>query len=131
MRGAVRSDVASGALLARASSPARMLNEAESLALLEKYGLPVVERRLCASADEAAQALAALGAPIAAKGCSPDVVHKSELGLVRLQLRTEQDVRDAFVDIERRMRERGLQFDGVLVARMVNGRRELMIGARI
>ncbi len=68
---------------------------------------------------------------MAAKGCSADVVHKSELGLVRLNLRTQEDMRSAFVDIERRLRERGSRFDGVLVEKMVAGRRELMIGARI
>src|SRR5262249_31372475 len=46
MRNAFRTDTPSARLLARASSATRMLNEAESLALLEKYGLPVVERRL-------------------------------------------------------------------------------------
>ena len=131
MRNAVRTGAASHALLARASRATRMLNEAESLTLLERHGVPVVEHRLCRSADEAVQALAGLGAPVAAKGCSPEVVHKSELGLVRLHLSTELDVRGAFADIERAMREQRLRFDGVLVAKMVSGRRELMIGARI
>jgi len=108
-----------------------MMNEAHSLALLSGFGVPVVEHRLCRTSDEAAQALRTLGAPVAAKGCSADVVHKSELGVVRLNLRTEQDMRDAFVDIERRLREHGSRFDGVLVEKMVAGRRELMIGARI
>jgi len=111
--------------------PARMLNEADSLALLNGFGVPVVEHRLCRTADEAAMALKALGAPVAAKGCSADLVHKSEVGVVRLNLRTEQDVRNAFADIERRLREHGARFDGVLVQRMVAGRRELMVGARI
>ena len=131
MRGALHSDAPNPTLVARASGTARMLNEAESLALLEKYGVPVVEHRLCGSADQAVKALAALGAPVAVKGCSPDVVHKSELGLVRLHLSTEQDVRGAFADIEREVRKQGLRFEGVLVAKMVSGRRELMIGARI
>jgi succinyl-CoA synthetase beta subunit len=108
-----------------------MMNEADSLALLNDFGVPVVEHRLCRTSDEAAQALTTLGAPVAAKGCSADVVHKSELGVVRLNLRTEQEMRGAFVDIERRLREHGSQFDGVLVEKMVAGRRELMIGARI
>jgi hypothetical protein len=68
---------------------------------------------------------------VAAKGCSADVMHKSELGLVRLNLRSEEDIRSAFADIERTLRERGLRVDGVLVEKMVAGRRELMIGARI
>jgi acyl-CoA synthetase (NDP forming) len=131
MRGAVRSDTASRSFLARVSGSTRILNEAASLALLERYGVPVVEHRLCRSADEAVQTLVALGAPVAAKGCSPDVVHKSELGLVRLHLRSEQDVQGAFADLERKLQEERLRFDGVLVAKMVSGRRELMIGARI
>ncbi len=109
----------------------RMMNEADSLALLNKSGVPVVEHRLCRTSDEAAQALAAFGGPVVAKGCSADLVHKSELGVVRLNLRTEQDMHGAFADIERRLREHGSQLDGVLVQRMATGRRELMIGARL
>jgi acyl-CoA synthetase (NDP forming) len=114
-----------------AGTTTRMLNEADSLALLQRYGIPVVEHRLCRSPEEAVQALGALGAPVAAKGCSADVVHKSELGLVKLHLRTAEDVRKAYIDIERRLHEHGSRFDGVLIAKMVSGRRELMIGARI
>ena len=61
-----------------------MLNEARSLALLASAGVPVVGHLLCKTADEAAAAFAALGGPVAVKGCSGDVAHKSELGLVRL-----------------------------------------------
>jgi acetate---CoA ligase (ADP-forming) len=116
---------------AAAGTTTRMLNEADSLALLQRYGIPVVEHRLCKSAEQAVQALGALGAPVAAKGCSADVAHKSELGLVRLNLRTTEELRSAYADIERRLREHGSQFDGVLIARMISGRRELMIGARV
>lgn len=115
----------------RGGGTASMMNEADSLALLKGFGVPVVEYLLCRTADEAAQALVSLSAPVAAKGCSADVVHKSELGVVRLNLRTEQDMRGAFIDIERRLREHGSRFDGLLVQKMVTGRRELMIGARI
>jgi len=115
----------------RALGKATMLNEADSLDVLRKFGISVVEHSLCRTVDEAAQALVELSAPVVVKGCSADVVHKSELELVRLNLHTEQDVRNAFVDVERRLRQHGLRFDGVLVERMLAGRRELMIGARI
>ncbi|HTS52235.1 MAG TPA: acetate--CoA ligase family protein [Burkholderiales bacterium] len=131
MRAAPHPPLCDRMVLMRASATAKMLNEADSLALLESRGLSVVEHRLCRTADEAARASAALGGPSVVKGCSPDVVHKSELGLVRLDLREEEDVRAAFFDIERRLRNQGARFDGVLVAPMVAGRRELMIGARI
>jgi acyl-CoA synthetase (NDP forming) len=131
MRAGVHPGSGARILPPRGGGTARMMNEADSLALLKGFGVPVVEHLLCRTADEAAQALVSLGVPVAAKGCSADVAHKSELGLVRLNLRTEQDMRGAFVDIERRLREHGSRFDGVLVQKMVAGRRELMIGARI
>jgi len=52
-------------------------------------------------------ALAELGAPVVVKGCSPEVVHKSELGLVRLGLDNEQAVRAAFREMERTLRGQG------------------------
>jgi acyl-CoA synthetase (NDP forming) len=131
MRAAVHAGANTQTVLARDAGQARLLNEADSLALLKRFGVPVVEHRLCRTVNEAAQALAALGAPVVAKGCSPDVVHKSELGLVRLHLCTEQEVRDAFVDIERRLQEQGARVDGILLEKMLAGRREMMIGARI
>jgi len=112
------------------SSPV-MMNEADSLALFEKAGVPVVEHRQCRSADEAAAALAALGGPVAVTGCSADVVHKSELGLVRLGLVDPQAVRAAFSDMETNLKKHGARFDGVIVAKMARGRREMMIGARV
>lgn len=109
----------------------RLLNEAESLALVARAGVPVVGHRLCKSAGEAAAAFAELGAPVAVKGCSSDVVHKSELGLVRLGLDDEQMVRAAYREMERTLHAQGAQFDGAIVARMAAGRREMMIGARM
>jgi acyl-CoA synthetase (NDP forming) len=123
-----------GAAAARVTHPATggsLLNEADSLALVARAGVAVVGHRLCKSADEAAAALAELGAPVAVKGCSSDVVHKSELGLVRLGLDDEQAVRAAHRDMERALRGQGARFDGAIVAKMAHGRREMMIGARM
>ncbi len=123
-----------GAAFARVPHPATggsLLNEADSLALLALAGVPVVRHRLCKSADEAAATLAELGAPVAVKGCSSDVVHKSELGLVRLGLDDEQTVRAAYRETERTLRGQRARFDGAIVAKMARGRQELMIGARM
>jgi acyl-CoA synthetase (NDP forming) len=114
-----------------AAGEAPMLNEADSLALLGKAGVPVVPHRLCRTADEAAAALGALGAPVVVKGCSAQVVHKSELGLVRLGLADREAVQAAFTELEAILGKHGLRSDGAIVARMARGRRELMIGARI
>lgn len=114
-----------------AEAPARMLNEADSLARLQAAGVPVVAHRLCRSADEAVAALTAMGAPVAVKGCSRDVAHKSELGLVALGLRTAGEVGEAFARMAGTLAGHGHAFDGVLVAAMASGRRELMIGAHV
>ena len=111
--------------------PAAMLNEADSLELLGGAGVPVVDYRLCQSADEAAAALAQLGGAVAVKGCSADVIHKSELGLVRLGLTDAVGVRAAFEQVRQALARLGARFDGVIVAKMVSGRREMMIGARV
>jgi acetate---CoA ligase (ADP-forming) len=98
-----------------------VLHEAASMAFLAAAGLPMVEHRLCQSAHEAVDAFRSMGAvPVAVKGCSADVTHKSELGIVRLNLTTEEDVRIAFDEV------RGA--NGAIVARMVRGRRELLLG---
>jgi acyl-CoA synthetase (NDP forming) len=110
---------------------ATMLNESDSLALLAQHGVPVVAHRLCRSADEAARALTELGAPVVLKGCTAAVAHKSELGLVRLGLHSEDAVREAFEQVQQAARRAGVALDGAIVAVLQRGQRELMIGARI
>ncbi len=107
----------------------RTLNEAESLAMLTKAGLSVVPHRLCRSAQEAASAWRNLGGPVVVKGCSADLPHKSEYGLVRLGLDDEDAIEAAYRDMESTIAKAKARFDGVIVARMAKGRREMMIGA--
>ena len=116
---------------AAARGPGRMLNEADSLALLQRYGLRVARYSLCRSPDEALAALESIGAPVVVKGCSAAIAHKSEWGLVKLNIATAEAVRSAYGDFDRTLRLAQAPFDGVIVAEMVRGRRELMIGARI
>ena len=107
----------------------RTLNEAESLAMLTKVGLSVVPHKLCRSAPEAASAWRNLGGPVVVKGCSADLPHKSEYGLVRLGLDDEDAIKAAYRDMEAAIAKVKATFDGVIVARMSKGRREMMIGA--
>lgn len=106
-----------------------MLNEAESLSLLARAGVPVVPHRLCRTPQEAVAALGDLGEPVVVKGCSADVAHKSELGLVHLGLVDAEGVAGAFEACRQALEQNGLAFEGVIVARMVRGRREMLIGA--
>jgi acyl-CoA synthetase (NDP forming) len=106
----------------RVGASRRFLNEAESLALLAKAGLPVVEHRLCTREEEVQ------GGDIVLKACSRDLPHKSDHGLVTL---SPGDPKAEF----RRLRERcmalGATFEGVIAARRARGFRELALGARI
>ena len=131
MQASKAKNVASTRAPAASTAPSLMLNEADSLKLLQGAGVPVVGHRLCHSADEAAAALAELGGPVAVKGCSADVAHKSELGLVRLGLTDTARVRAAFAEITQALTDHGVRFDGAIVAKMARGRREMMIGARV
>jgi acyl-CoA synthetase (NDP forming) len=111
------------------SSATTMLNEADSLALLAARGVPVVSHRLCRSRAEAIAAFEAIGGPVVVKGCSADIAHKSELGLVKLGVRTREEAGEVWAQMEGIIRKHGARFDGVIIAAMAGGRREIMIGA--
>ncbi|HSD43473.1 MAG TPA: acetate--CoA ligase family protein [Burkholderiales bacterium] len=109
----------------------RFLNEAESLATLAVAGLPVVPNRLCKSADEARAAFQAIGGPVAVKACSIDVPHKSEHGLVALNVSSIDDAARLFNAQWDKLAMLGAARDGVIVAAMRELRREFMVGARV
>lgn len=103
------------------------LSEYDSKQLLAEAGLPVPEERLAVSPEAAARAAAQLGFPVAVKLCGRGIAHKSERGLVRLELTDEAAVRAAAREL---LRARGPEESdaALLVQRMVAGRRELMAG---
>ncbi len=117
----------------RASAAAtRMLDEAASLALLASRGVPTVAHRVCTSEAQARAAYAALGAGrVVVKGVSAKVAHKSELGLVRVGLDSADAVASAYGEVVGAARRAGLALDGVIVAAMARGARELMAGAHL
>jgi acyl-CoA synthetase (NDP forming) len=124
---------ASTATALLAKSAGRTLTEREAKAALAAYGIPVVGERLVASAEEAVRAAGELGLPAVLKAESPDLLHKTEAGVIRLNLKTEADVRAAYqaiVDAAGRVSPPP-RLHGVLVQPMVPAGTEVMIGARI
>jgi len=109
--------------------PPQMLNEAASLNLLAVSGVPTVQFRLCTSRAEAISAFRDIGGPVAIKGCSSKVAHKTELGIVKLNVATEEAVAAAFDAMTQTLAKHGHASEGVIVAEMAKGRHELMIGA--
>jgi acyl-CoA synthetase (NDP forming) len=108
----------------------RFLSEAASLEFLARAGLPVVPWRLCRSQDDVRAACRLLRAPLVAKGCSPDVPHKSEHGLVTLEIATEDEALAAFDGITRALSALTVEQEGVILASLIAGY-ELALGARV
>ena len=109
----------------------RFLNEAQSLAVLSAAGMPAVAHRLCRSPQEAAEAWAAIGGPAVIKACSRDVPHKSEHGLVALNVGSAEQAAAHFRQQWDKLAQLGAAQQGVIVAAMRRGRHEFMIGAQI
>lgn len=105
-------------------------SEDRTRTFLQEHDVPVVPALVVTSADEAAEAVRSQGFPVALKIVSPDILHKSDIGGVRLGLRDEGEVREAFQQIqEAAQRITPLpQIEGVLVSPMRSGGVELLIG---
>jgi acyl-CoA synthetase (NDP forming) len=107
---------------------AGLLDEADSLALLANAGVPVVEHRVCHDADSAARIAADFGGRIVIKGCAAQVPHKSEHGLVHLNLADPQAVQDAAHRCLGALDTLGVPHGRLIVARSVKGLHEFMLG---
>jgi len=114
-------------------SPNATLTEREAKEVLAAYGVPVVRDALVQGEDEAVAAAVAAGMPVVLKVESPDIAHKTEAGVVRLNLRTEADVRAAFREVMANARAVAppARIGGVLVQPMVPPGTEIMVGALI
>jgi acetyl-CoA synthetase (ADP-forming) len=103
------------------------LSEHESKRLLADVGIPVPEERLARDPDEAVRAAEHLGYPVALKLCARGLAHKTERGLVRLDLVGEEFVRQHAGELLAR-RTPAERDAALLVQPMVQGRRELIAG---
>jgi acetyl coenzyme A synthetase (ADP forming)-like protein len=114
------------ALIASAlAAGAGWLETSQVQKLLQLCGIGVADGSVARSADDAARAAAAIGLPVAMKALGPTLLHKTELGGVRLGVSTEQGVREAFADFASRLGDR---LDGVFVQKMVTGGVEMVVG---
>jgi len=106
------------------------LLEPEAKELCRAYGLPVGEWRVASTASQAREAAAWLGFPVAAKIVSLDVVHKSDVGGVILNLKDGTEVEGAFGKIKSVCGAGSCRFDGVLIEPMAPAGTETIIGAK-
>jgi len=108
----------------------RSWSEYQARAFLERQRIPVIPATLAAGAEQAAEAARTMGFPVALKIASPDIVHKSDIGGVRLGLQNEEEVRSAFTEVMSSAQTVTLapRIEGVLVSPMRVGGVELLVG---
>ena len=108
----------------------KLLTEVESKELLSKWGIPVVETRLTRSKKEAISLSKKMGFPVVLKISSPDIVHKSDAGGVKLGLANATQVGKAYTEITSSIKKQypQAQIQGVSVQKMAPAATEVIIG---
>jgi len=104
----------------------KTLSEHESKIVLSHYDIPVVEERPACNELELKSALDVLGFPVAIKACAPNITHKTELDLIKLDIRTEEEALIAFRQIMDQMAK--FAKGNALIQKMAKGKREFMVG---
>jgi len=101
------------------------LSEFESKQFLASYGIPVTKEALVENEENLIKTAYDIGYPIVIKACSPDISHKTEKGLIRVDIRNDDEAKVAFNEIIADMNGNERT---VLVQEMVKGKRELVAG---
>ena len=112
--------------------PTGRLTEPEVKQLVARYGVPVGEERVCADVEAAVKAATAIGFPVALKPVCRALVHKSDIGAVRLGLGSVEALRDAWAEVMTAV-HRALPdatIEGGVVQQMHRGELELIMGVR-
>jgi len=109
-----------------------VLTEPESIALLQAFGIPTVRNALARTPEEALVVAVSMGFPVAMKIYSEDISHKSDVGGVKLGIRSAGDVRGAYRDLMERVHKArpDANLEGVTVEQMrtSGNSREVMVG---
>lgn len=108
----------------------KALNESQSKAMLAGNGVPMVDERMVTSASAAAKAARGIGFPVVMKIVSADILHKSEIGGVILNVGSAKDAEAAFKTLMERASKRAPKatVDGIMVAPMISDGVETIMG---
>ncbi len=107
----------------------KVITEEESKTILKRYGISVPPYALVKSADEAAKAAKKIGFPLVMKVVSPQILHKTDVGGVKVGIDNVQDVKKTFTDMYGRLsKKKGVHVKGILLEKMVPKGVELIVG---
>jgi len=101
------------------------LSEYESKIVLASYHIPVTREIIIQKDDDIISAAHEIGYPVVIKGCSPEITHKTEKGLIQTDIRDDREALDAFNNIMAGMNG---SHGSILVQEMIKGKRELVVG---
>jgi acetate---CoA ligase (ADP-forming) len=109
------------------------LDEVASKALLKAYGIPISKEAIAQTAADAVKIARKIGFPVVAKVVSPDILHKSDMGGVVLNLGSAAEVKKAFNGITARVKKlkNKPKLEGILIAQQVKADLELVVGASL
>ncbi|MDX2500352.1 MAG: acetate--CoA ligase family protein [Deltaproteobacteria bacterium] len=109
-----------------------VLLENEAKTLFAIHGAPVSKECIVQTADEAVEFAQTIGKDVVLKIVSPDILHKSDAGGVRIKLKTKKEIRNAFKEISNNVRKYNPEADirGILASPMADGGVEIIIGTK-
>jgi acetyltransferase len=109
------------------------LDEVASKQLLRAYGIPVSKEEIARTAAEAVKIARTIGFPVVAKVVSAEILHKSDIGGVVLNINNPAEVRKAFNQITARVKKLKSKpkIDGILIAQQVKAELELVVGTSL
>ena len=115
------------------SATGAALDEVASKKLLKAYGIPISKEAIATTAADAVKVAKQIGFPVVAKLVSAEILHKSDIGGVVLNLTSAAEVKKAFADITARVAKlKGKpKLDGILIAQQVKAELELVVGASL
>jgi len=103
----------------------KALSEYEAKQVLAAYGIPVTRECLVENRADVEKAAQEIGYPLVMKGCSSEIAHKTEKGLIRVDIRNSSEALKAYDEIEAGL---NVYSGAVLIQEMISGRRELVMG---
>ena len=103
------------------------LSEFESKQILSAYGIPVTKEKTVTTLEEAVSTANSLGYPVVLKASGENLQHKTELDLIRLDLKDESQVKQAYTEL---IEKSTVPITEILIQQMLKGNRELMAGLK-